>query len=257
MGTALVTGSSAGLGREFAEQLAARGHDLVLVARDAARLEEAATALRDRHGVTVEVLVADLADREQLRAVADRVADPARPVDLLVNNAGFGSRKGFVRNDLAEEERALDLMVRAVMVLSHAAAGAMRERGHGGILNVSSVASFAVMGHYSAIKSYVTVLSEALATELAPHGVLVSAVCPGFVRTEFHQRAEMNMSRLPDRLWLEAPDVVRAALEDLARGRAVSVPSVPYKSLVGFLRVAPRGVVRRVAGELAARRRTR
>ncbi|MCC5768967.1 SDR family NAD(P)-dependent oxidoreductase, partial [Klebsiella pneumoniae] len=123
------------------------------------------------------------ADRGQLHRVAERVADPARPVDLLVNNAGFGSRRGFVRGDLMEEERAVDVMVRAVMVLGHGDGGAMRARGSGAILNVSSVASFAVMGHYSAIKSYVTVLSEALATELAPHGVTVTAVCPGFVRT--------------------------------------------------------------------------
>ncbi|MGC5582733.1 SDR family NAD(P)-dependent oxidoreductase [Ornithinimicrobium sp. W1665] len=256
MGTALVTGASSGLGLEFARQLAGRGHDLVLVARDRGRLETAAEELASAHGVGIEVLVADLADREQLHGVAARVADPDRPVDLLVNNAGFGSRRGFVRGDLAEEERALDVMVRAVMVLSHAAGGAMRSRGHGAVLNVSSVASFAVMGHYSAIKSYVTVLSEALATELAPHGVTVTALCPGFVHTEFHQRAEMNMSRLPDALWLQAPDVVRTALEDVARGRVVSVPSLTYQAIVGVLRVAPRGLTRRAAGALAARRRT-
>ena len=136
-----------------------------------------------------------------------------------------------------------------------AAGGAMRARRRGAILNVSSVASFAVMGHYSAIKSYVTVLSEALATELAPHGVTVTAVCPGFVRTEFHQRAQMNMSRLPDALWLEAPDVVRTALDDVARGRVVSVPSLTYKGVVGVLRVVPRVLTRRVAGALAERRR--
>lgn len=255
MGTALVTGASSGLGLEFARQLAGRGHDLVLVARDRGRLEAAAEELRSRHGVGVEVLVADLAHREQLHRVAGRLADRDRPVDLLVNNAGFGSRRGFVRGDLAEEERAVDVMVRAVMVLAHAAGGAMRARRRGAILNVSSVASFAVMGHYSAIKSYVTVLSEALATELAPHGVTVTAVCPGFVRTEFHQRAQMNMSRLPDALWLEAPDVVRTALDDVARGRVVSVPSLTYKGVVGVLRVVPRVLTRRVAGALAERRR--
>lgn len=255
MGTALVTGASSGLGLEFARQLAGRGHDLVLVARDRGRLEAAAEELRSRHGVGVEVLVADLAHREQLHRVAERLADPDRPVDLLVNNAGFGSRRGFVRGDLAEEERAVDVMVRAVMVLAHAAGGAMRARRRGAILNVSSVASFAVMGHYSAIKSYVTVLSEALATELAPHGVTVTAVCPGFVRTEFHQRAQMNMSRLPDALWLDAPDVVRTALDDVARGRVVSVPSLTYKGVVGVLRVVPRTLIRRVAGALAERRR--
>ncbi|HSP60474.1 MAG TPA: SDR family oxidoreductase, partial [Ornithinimicrobium sp.] len=256
MGTALVTGASSGLGLEFARQLAGRGHDVVLVARDRGRLEAAAADLRSGHGVAVEVLVADLADRDQLQEVAVRVSDPDRPVDLLVNNAGFGSRRGFVRGDLAEEERALDVMVRAVMVLSHAAGGAMRDRRRGAVLNVSSVASFAVMGHYSAIKSYVTVLSEALATELAPYGVTVTAVCPGFVRTEFHQRAEMNMSRLPEALWLEAPDVVRTALDDVARGRVVSVPSAIYTGVVGLLRVVPRTLSRRAAGALAARRRS-
>lgn len=257
MGRALITGASSGLGKEFAEQLAGRGHDLVLVARDEDRLSSLAADLRTRYAVSVEVLRADLADRDQLGRVAERVGSADSPVDLLVNNAGFGSRRGFVRGDLEEEERAVDLMVRAVMVLCHAAGGAMRSRGHGAVINVSSVASFAVMGHYSAIKSYVTVLSEALATELAPHGVQVMALCPGFVHTEFHDRAQMNMSKLPDQLWLEAPDVVRQALEDVAAGRVVSVPSATYKGLVGVLRLAPRSLTRRLAGDLAAWRRTR
>ncbi|WP_131103373.1 SDR family NAD(P)-dependent oxidoreductase [Ornithinimicrobium sufpigmenti] len=255
MGTALVTGASSGLGKEFAEQLAGRGHDLVLVARNRQALDALAADLTARRGVQVEVLPADLTDRPQLQEVADRLADPDRPVDLLVNNAGFGARKGFVRNDLEEEERAVDLMVKAVMVLAHAAGGAMRGRQRGAILNVSSVAGFAVMGHYSAIKSYVTVFSEGLASELAPHGVTVTAVCPGFTHTEFHDRAEMNMSMLPDALWLEAPDVVRTALDDVSRGKVVSVPSATYKGVVGMLKVVPRALTRRVASELAERRR--
>lgn len=256
MGRALITGASSGLGKEFADQLAGRGHDLVLVARNRQALDALAAELTARRGVRVEVLPADLTDRAQLQQVADRLADPARAVDLLVNNAGFGSRKGFVRNDLDEEERAVDLMVKAVMVLAHAAGGAMRARGRGAILNISSVAGFAVMGHYSAIKSYVTVFSEGLATELAPHGVTVTAVCPGFTHTEFHDRAEMNMSLLPTALWLEAPDVVRTALDDVSRGKVVSVPSATYKGVVGMLRVVPRAVTRRVAGALAERRRS-
>lgn len=256
MGTALVTGASTGLGRAFAVELARRGHDLVLVARDRARLEALAEELHTTYAVTTEVLPADLADRDQTETVAARVRDVARPVDLLVNNAGFGLRRGFTSGDLADEEQALDVMVRAVMVLSHAAGGAMRTRGHGGILNVSSVASFAVMGSYSAIKSWVTVFSEALSVELAGTGVLVTAVCPGFVHTEFHDRAKMNMSALPDALWLEADQVVTEALRDLDAGRVVSVPSAAYKTVTAGIRLLPRGLVRGVSAGLARRRRT-
>ena len=256
MGVALVTGASSGLGLAFATELARRGHDLVLVARDQGRLEALAAELRREYAVTTEVLPADLADRDQTERVADRVRDPERPVDLLVNNAGFGLERSFSRGDLAEEERALDVMVRAVLVLSHAAAEAMRARGRGGILNVSSVASFAVMGTYSAIKSWVTVFSEALSVELQGTGVQVTAVCPGFVHTEFHDRARMNMSALPDALWLEADQVVMSALRDLDAGRVVSVPSAIYKLVTTGLRVVPRSAVRRVSGLLAQRRRT-
>lgn len=255
MSTALITGATAGLGAEFSGQLAGRGHDLVLVARDRTRLEETARALRDRHKVEVEVLPADLADREQVQRVADRLADPDRPVDLLVNNAGFGQQRGFVSGDLDEEERALDVMVRAILVLSHAAAAGMRTRGHGAIVNVSSVAGFAVMGTYSALKSWVTVFSEALATELSGTGVTVTALCPGFVHTEFHDRARMNLSALPDLLWLDARDVVTQGLADAAAGRVVSVPSWQYRLLTGGLRVLPRRAVRGVSGALARRRR--
>lgn len=256
MGTALVTGASAGLGRAFATELARRGHDVVLVARDRARLEELADKLQQTYAVTTETLPADLSDRAQTEQVADRLRDPARPVDLLVNNAGFGLRGSFTRGDLADEERALDVMVRAVMVLSHAAAGAMRARGRGGILNVSSVAGFAVMGSYSAIKSWVTVFTEALSVELADTGVRVTVVCPGFVHTEFHDRARMNMSALPDALWLDADLVVTSALRDLDAGKTVSVPSATYKAVTAGIRVIPRALVRGVSGGLARRRRT-
>lgn len=256
MGTALITGASSGLGRAFAVELARRGHDLVLVARDRGRLAELAADLQQTYAVATEVLPADLAERDQTEQVADRLRDPSRPVDLLVNNAGFGLRGSFTKGDLSDEEQALDVMVRAVMVLTHAAAGAMRTRGRGGILNVSSVAGFAVMGSYSAIKSWVTVFSEALSVELAGTGVLVTAVCPGFVHTEFHDRARMNMSALPDALWLDANQVVTGALRDLAAGRTVSVPSVTYKAVTAGLTLVPRAAVRRVSGLLAQRRRT-
>jgi short-subunit dehydrogenase len=250
-----VTGATAGIGRAFAEELARRGHALVLVARSMPRLEEVADELRSRHGVAVEVLSADLSDEVETRLVAERLADAGRPVDLLVNNAGFGLGQGFVDGDLAAEQRALDVMVRAVMVLSHAAARAMRSRGHGAIVNVSSVSGFVVMSSYSAVKSFVTVFSEALANELRGTGVTATALCPGFTRTEFHGRAGMDMSRLPGPLWLDADRLVRDGLADVARGRVVSVPGPAYKATVLVAKLAPRAVVRRVSGAIGAGRR--
>ena len=257
MATALVTGATAGIGLSFTRQLAGRGYDLVLVARDVPRLEALAAELSGRHGIEVEVLPADLSDREALARVAARLADAERPVDLLVNNAGYGLRKAFLRNEVDVEEQAFDVLCRAILVTSHAAGRAMRERGHGAIVNVSSVASFVAMGSYSAAKAWVTVFSEALAHELAGTGVQVMALCPGFTRTEFHQRASMDMSKLPDALWLDADRLVADALADLERGKVVSVPGPAYKVLVGALKVLPRSLVRRTSGGIATRRRPR
>jgi short-subunit dehydrogenase len=257
MTTALVTGASAGIGRAFAERLAREGHDLVLVARDRARLERLAGELRADHGVAVEVLVADLSDREATATVCDRVADDVRPVDLLVNNAGFGLRRPFLDNDLREEEAGLDVMVRAVMLTCHAAGRAMRARGRGAVVNVSSVASFIANGSYSAHKAFVTVFSEGLASELAGTGVTVTAVCPGFTRTEFHQRARMRVSRLPGGLWMDADDVVQQALADVAAGKVVSVPGAQWKVVATMVRVMPRPLVRASALRVLDRFRTR
>ncbi|GAB95558.1 hypothetical protein BJY21_001090 [Kineosphaera limosa] len=262
MSTALITGASAGLGAQFANTLAARGHDLVLVARNVEALEALAGQLREAAGVRVEVLPADLADRQALQVVADRVAGDGPPggagqVDLLVNNAGFGLRTAFLQSDVADEEKALDVMCRAVLVLSHAAGRAMSQRGHGGILNVASVAAFVPGGSYSAAKAWVTTFTQGLANDLAAHGVLVSAVCPGFTHTEFHQRAQMNMSRLPEFAWLEADQVVDVALRDLARGRAISVPGAPYKALTALLQATPPGLASRATLALGRRRRSR
>lgn len=243
--TALVTGATAGIGLAFARRLAADGHDLVLVARDVDRLAAVADQLRTAYGHEVEVLGADLADRGQLQRVADRVAELDRPVDVLVNNAGFGLADTFLGTQVADEERMLDVLCRAVLVLSHAAAPAMTQRRRGAIVTVSSVSGFVAMGTYSAAKAWATAFSEGLASELAPHGVTVTALCPGFVRTEFHQRAGMTMSRLPGWAWLDSDDLVHACLADVRRGVVVSVPSLPYAALVRLLRHAPRGLVRR------------
>lgn len=247
MTTALVTGGTAGIGAEFARQLAARGDDLVLVARDGERLAAFAAELEQRHRVAVEVLVADLTDPAQLALVEARLADDTRPVDLLVNNAGFGVNQVFVGGDLDAEQRMLDVLVTAVMRLSHAALPGMVARGTGGVINVSSVASFIAGGSYSAAKSWVTVFSESVDRQLDGTGVTVTALCPGFTHTEFHQRAEMDVDHLPDWLWLDAPDVVRSALADFRRGKPVSVPGAQYKALSTLARYLPRPIVRRAS----------
>jgi len=243
MATALVTGGTSGIGAAFAQELARRGHDLVLVARDAARLEDVAAELR-RGGTRVEVLRADLADRGDVQRVADRLEDAERPVDLLVNNAGFGLSSRLLDPDTSEQERALDVMCRAVLVLGGAAGRAMRARGRGAVLNVSSVAGFVAMGGYSAVKAWVTCYSESLANELGGTGVTVTALCPGFVRTEFHERADLRMSSMPEVGWVDVDELVLTALDDVARGRVISVPTARYAAVVQLARHAPRRLVR-------------
>lgn len=246
MPTALVTGATAGIGLAFAHRLAAQGTDLVLVARDAERLEGRARELRDAYAVAVEVLPADLADREQLRTVEVRLSDPARPVGLLVNNAGFGLNQAFGETDVRDEERLLDVLVRAVVVLTKAAVPGMVERGGGAVVNVSSIAGFLRRGTYSAAKAHVLVFSEGVAADLRGTGVQVQALCPGLTRTEFHERSGDDISRLPGFLWLSAEQVVDASLRDLARGKVVSVPGWQYAFLPPLLRVLPSSLLTRI-----------
>ena len=253
MATALVTGGTSGIGAAFAEELAHRGHDLVLVARDAERLARVAQLLR-RTGADVEELRADLADRDDVRRVAERLEDAARPVDLLVNNAGFGLSSRLLAPDTSEQERALDVMCRAVLVLGGAAGRAMRGRGHGAVLNVSSVAGFAALGGYSAVKAWVTSYSEGLANELAGSGVTVTALCPGFVRTEFHERASLHMSGMPEAGWVDVDELVRDALADVARGRVLSVPTARYAVVTQLARHAPRSLVRWASRKIVSAR---
>ena len=243
--TALVTGPTAGIGAAFARQLAERGHDLVLVARDQARLNALADELRSRYGVEAEALVADLADREQLARVEGRVADPDRPVHVLVNNAGFGHKRPFLENSVEDEQQMLDVLVTAVLRLTHAALGAMVARGDGQIVNVSSIAGYLPRGTYSAAKAYVTSLSRWADATYRDRGVRVMALLPGFTKTEFHARMDVSRRSAPSWMWLDADRVVREALADLDAGRPVSIPSRRYKALAALSRVVPLRVLTR------------
>ncbi len=245
MPRALITGPTAGIGLAFAQALAAEGHDLVLVSRDKVRLEQLAAELSGRYGVACEVLATDLTDAAQTRAVEDLLVD--RPVDVLVNNAGFGKKLPFEANDIKDEQASLDVMVRAVLRLSHAALGSMLARGRGDIVNVSSVAGFVPRGSYGAHKAWVTSFSRWASLRYRQQGVRVMALCPGFVRTEFHERMGVDLSRIPTVLWLQPEAVVAEALRDLRAGKAVSVPSKRWKVIMAVTRVAPAGLVERVA----------
>ncbi|MPZ59994.1 MAG: SDR family NAD(P)-dependent oxidoreductase [Propionibacteriales bacterium] len=247
MPIALITGPTAGIGRSFARALAARGYDLVLVSRTATDLKRTAKEIQAEFEVNCEVMPADLADRDDLALVEARAATTANPVDVLVNNAGYGLRRPFSHNSVDEEQHNLDLLVTAVMRLSHAVLSQMLPRGSGSIVNVSSVAGFTPRGTYGAHKAWVISFSEWASIHYGRKGVRVMALCPGFVRTEFHERGEMNTRDIPGWMWLDADDLVDQAFRDLKAGRAVSVPSRRYQVLAGLARHAPRRLVTRLA----------
>ena len=245
---ALVTGATSGIGAEFARQLAGT-HDLVLVARDETRLGRMRDELLAQGAEHAEVLAADLTTDEGCAAVAERIGATERPVQVLVNNAGLGMYRAFGTAELAAEERQLDLNVRAVMRLSHAAVRAMTARDHGLIINVSSISAFvprASNATYSASKAWVTMFSEGLSVQLGGTGVHVCAICPGFTRTEFHERASADMQHVPERMWLAAPDVVREGLAGAFAGKPLVIPTRQYRTLVVASRIVPRAVLRRV-----------
>ena len=279
LGTARDTGATSGLGEEFCWQLAAGGHDLVLVARREQVLEALADKLRNVAGVGAQVIAADLSTPEGVAAVSRRLdiggpdgpcgtdgdpggargtegacrgtrgsaggtgEGPERPVDLLVNNAGFGLGRAFVDNSVANEERGLDVMVRAVMVLSHHAARSMRSRGRGAVLNIGSVASRTGGGTYSAHKAWVVAFTEGLSEELAGTGVSATVVCPGPVATSFFANAGIDLG---GRLAVATPErVVADALQAVRAGRVQTTPTLTYKAAMAAMKVAPRALVLR------------
>ena len=252
--TALITGASAGLGAEFARQLGALGYGLVLVARRLDRLEQLAVELRDRRGVRVEAIAADLAEPTAPASIADRVAELGMRVDYLVNNAGSAGPDLLKDRDWPQHAAFLQLMMTSMAHLCHLFAPGMRERGFGRILNVASVAGRIPRANdlnYGPSKAYVVALSEALDLTLKPHGVRACALCPGFTHTEFHAAAEMleRKAALPDFVWYDAEVVVREGLRAIEKGRCVYVTGRLYRWVDPVMQsVWTRPLARRLSG---------
>jgi short-subunit dehydrogenase len=245
---ALITGASAGLGVEFARQLAARGHALVLAARRQERLEGLASELGNARAVAI-----DLSRPGSVAELLENIRHAGEHVGLLVNNAGFGLAGRFARHDPARLREMIDLNVAALTDLCRAVAPEMIERRSGAILNVASTAAFQPgpgMAVYFATKAYVLSLTEALHEELRPHGIKVSALCPGPTRTEFGDVAGFGGNRMFDRVAMDAPKVVALGLKGLDRNRAVVVPGLVNKIGAASTRFVPRRLIRKIAGAL-------
>jgi short-subunit dehydrogenase len=252
---ALVTGATVGIGESFTRLLAHNGYNIVLVARDLPRLQERAKTLESTFGIATTVIQADLATDAGCKTIEDFIAN--NQIDVLINNAGFGINKAFTMSQLDAEQQLLDVLVRTPMRLMHVALPGMKERNKGVIINVSSVAGWIAGGTYSAAKSYLTVLSESLHTELSSTNVKVSALCPGFTRTEFHQRGRMSMKGLPTFMWLNSDKLVAKAWKDAVGGKAVSVPGWQYQLLTFVMRNAPRPMVRKIGMNVRAKQRNK
>ena len=250
---ALVTGATSGIGESFTRLLAENNYNIVLVARDMARLQECACGLQDKFNVETNIIQADLSTDTGCASVEQYIAN--NQVDVLINNAGFGLNKAFTMSDIDAEQQMFDVLVRTPMRLMHVALPLMKQRNKGVIINVSSVAGYIAGGSYSAAKSYLTVLSESLHTELAGTKIKISALCPGFTRTEFHQRGRMSMKGLPSFMWLDSDKLVAKSWSDALKGKAVSVPGWQYQLLVFVIQTLPRSIIRKVGMNLRKKQR--
>ncbi len=257
IGTALVTGATSGIGEAFTRLLADKGYDLILVARDESRLKERADSLTTKYGIKAEVLRADLTNFADCEIIEARLRSETSPISVLINNAGFGINKAFTVSEIKAETELLDVLVRAPMRFMHAVLPGMKARNSGTIINVSSVASWIAGGTYSAAKSYLTVISESLHTELSGTKVIVSALCPGFTRTEFHQRGRMKMGGLPKFMWLDSEKVVAESWRSAQNGKAISVPGWQYVILSFITRFGPRPMIRKIGMNVRVKQRER
>lgn len=254
-GYALITGATAGIGASFAQLLAEKGFNVVLVARDKSRLDSTADHLSKTYGVMCEVVQADLSTDEGVSRTERRLMSLSEPINVLINNAGFGINKSFLLSDIEAEKQLLEVLVQTPMRLMHAVPPIMKSQNSGTVINVSSVAGWIAGGTYSAAKSYLTVLSESLHTELRGTNVQVTALCPGFTRTEFHQRGRMKMQALPSFMWLKSEDVVAQAWNDSQKGKALSVPGWQYVILSFITRFGPRPMIRKIGMNVRVRQR--
>jgi len=250
---AIVTGATSGIGESFTRLLAKNNYNIVLVARDLPRLQERARGLQEKFNVETHIIQADLSTEIGCAAVEQYIAD--NQIDVLINNAGFGLNKAFTMSALEAEQQMFDVLVRTPMRLMHVALPLMKQRNKGVVINVSSVAGFIAGGTYSASKSYLTVLSESLHTELADTNIRISALCPGFTRTEFHQRGRMSMKGLPSFMWLDSDTLVAKSWSDALKGEAVSIPGWQYQLLVFIIQGLPRSIVRKVGMNLRKKQR--
>jgi short-subunit dehydrogenase len=250
---ALVTGATAGIGESFTRLLAENNHNIVLVARDLPRMQERARELEATFKVETHIIQADLSTDTGCSVVEQYIAN--NQIDVLINNAGFGLNKAFTMSSLEAEQQMFDVLVRTPMRLMHVALPLMQQRDKGVVINVSSVAGFIAGGTYSAAKSYLTVLSESLHTELAGTNVKISALCPGFTRTEFHQRGRMSMKGLPRFMWLDSDNLVAKAWSDALKGEAVSIPGWQYQLLVFVIHSLPRSIIRKVGMNVRKKQR--
>lgn len=255
---ALVTGASSGIGKAFAELLAQAGTDLVLVARNVERLGEIADSLRTKHGRQVEVVVADLEDRDQLSGVEQRLREDAE-IDLLVNNAGYGHTGAFGEERVDKAQGQIDCNVTALTRLAHAGLQNMLRHRRGGILNVASGAAFLPtpsLAVYAATKAYVVSLSQALHEEAKCDGVTVTVLCPGLTRTEFQTRAKYDASKMPAFAWQTPEQVAQEALAALAAGKVICVPGIQNRVTLGLVSLIPRSAVAGLVGRVSSPQRS-
>lgn len=258
MATALITGGTSGIGYTFAEEFARRGTNLVLVARDSDRLSTIAADFNQRYAIKVETISADLSQRDDMERVADWIENVDNPIDWLINNAGFGLHSTVLdKSENDTHARALDVMALAVLIIGGAAGRRMRDQGHGRIVNVASSASVIFTGNYSAVKAWCYNYSESLGQELHGTGVTVTALLPGWVKTEFHERAGIKAHSLPDIVWIDAKQLVNECLRDAERGKPISVPALKWKIALIVAKFAPKGFLRFFSRKLSASRKTK